>query len=133
MPRYLALTLSCTAFALPLAGCGGDGEKSSAGGGGGSASSAPADSGSGTDAVKVGMADIEYVPKEVKVKKGGTIVWTNSDSVTHTVTKEKGPGPEFDSGNMEVDATFEQKFTVAGTIDYVCTIHPSQVGKITVE
>jgi len=117
-----------------MAGCGGDEEKSTASGGGSSPGSAPADSGgSATDAVKVGMKDIEYVPKEVKVKKGGTITWTNSDTVTHTVTKTGGPGPDFDSGNMEVDATFEQKFTVAGTIDYVCTIHPSQTGKITVE
>ena len=127
MDRRLALILSCATLALPVAGCGGGGESSGGGGG------APADSGSGTDAVKVGMEEIEYVPKEVKVKKGGTITWTNSDSVTHTVTKNGGPGPEFDSGNMEVDATFEQKFTMAGTIDYVCTIHPSQTGKITVE
>jgi len=79
------------------------------------------------------MQDIEYVPKEVTVKKGGTVTWTNSDSVTHTVTKQGGPGPEFDSGNMEVDATFEQKFDAAGKVDYVCTIHPNQTGTITVE
>jgi len=79
------------------------------------------------------MQDIEYVPKEVTVKKGGTVTWTNSDSVTHTVTKEGGPGAEFDSGNMEVDDTFEQKFDMPGTIDYVCTIHPNQTGTITVE
>jgi plastocyanin len=130
MSRRLLLILSCTALALPVAGCGGDEES---GGGSSSSGSAPADSGSGTDAVKVGMEEIEYVPKEVKVKKGGTITWTNSDSVTHTVTKNGGPGPEFDSGNMEVDATFEQKFTMDGPIDYVCTIHPSQTGTITVE
>ena len=130
MSRRLLLILSCTALALPVAGCGGDEES---GGGSASSGSAPADSGSGTDAVKVGMEEIEYVPKEEKVKKGGTITWTNSDSVTHTVTKDGGPGPEFDSGNMEVDATFEQKFDMPGTIDYVCTIHPSQTGTITVE
>jgi len=79
------------------------------------------------------MQDIEYVPKEVTVKKGGTVTWTNSDSVTHTVTKQGGPGPEFDSGNMEVDATFKQKFDAAGKVDYVCTIHPNQTGTITVE
>lgn len=123
--RRLTLILSCAALALPVAGCGGGSDSSSGG--------APADSGSGTDAVKVGMKDIEYVPKEVTVKKGGTVTWINSDSVTHTVTKKGGPGPEFDSGNMEMDATFGQKFGVAGTIDYVCTIHPNQTGTITVE
>ena len=73
------------------------------------------------------------VPSIPGLAAGDSITWTNSDTVTHTVTKDGGPGPDFDSGNMEVDATFEQKFTVAGTIDYVCTIHPSQTGKITVE
>ena len=79
------------------------------------------------------MQDIEYVPKEVTVKKGGTVTWTNSDSVTHTVTKEGGPGPDFDSANIEVDGTFKQKFNMAGAIEYVCTIHPNQTGTITVE
>lgn len=131
MNRRVTLALSCAVLALPVAGCGGDDKKSS--GGGSPSGSAPADSGSGTSAVKVGMKDIQYVPKDVKVKKGGTITWTNSDTVTHTVTKVKGPGPEFNSDNLEVDATFEQKFTVAGTINYVCTIHPTQTGTITVE
>ena len=127
-PR-LALLCSCAALALAVPACGGDDE----GGGGGEPGGAAAESGSGTDAVKVGMEDIEYVPRDVTVKQGGTVTWTNSDSVTHTVTKEGGPGPEFDSGNMNVDDTFEQTFDAAGKVDYVCTIHPNQTGTVTVE
>ena len=127
-PR-LALLCSCAALALAVPACGGDDE----GGGGGEPGGAAAESGSGTDAVKVGMEDIEYVPRDVTVKQGGTVTWTNSDSVTHTVTKEGGPGPEFDSGNLNVDDTFEQKFDAAGKVDYVCTIHPNQTGTVTVE
>ncbi len=79
------------------------------------------------------MKDIQYVPKDVTVKKGGTVTWTNSDTVAHTVTKESGPGAEFDSGNLDVDATFEQKFTAPGKVNYVCTIHPNQTGTVTVK
>jgi len=120
--RAPVLAMACLSLAL-LGGCGGDG-----------ASDEPAgDTGSGTTSEEVGMKDIQYVPMEVTVKKGGTVTWTNSDTVTHTVTKEGGPGPQFDSGNMAVDETFEQTFDVAGTIDYVCTIHPNQTGTVTVE
>lgn len=115
-------------LALAVPACGGDD-----GGGGGGSSPSPAESGSGTSSVKVGMEEIEYVPMDVTVKKGGTVTWTNSDTVTHTVTKEGGPGGEFDSGNMNVDDTFEQTFDATGTVDYVCTIHPEQTGTVTVE
>ena len=79
------------------------------------------------------MEDIQYVPKDVKVKAGGTVRWTNTDSTTHTVTKQGGPGPKFDSGNIEVGGVFEQKFNRSGKVDYFCMIHPNQTGTVTVE
>ena len=60
--------------------------------------------------------------------KGGTITWTNSDDFAHTVTKEGGPGPEFDSDNVDGGGTFKQKFTAVGKIDYLCNIHPGADG-----
>ncbi len=137
MNKWIALLLCVLAVGLVAAGCGGDDDE----GEGGSAQTAeePADTSGGTGGaaaggtVRVGMREIEYVPKDVKVKAGGTVRWTNSDSVTHTVTKEGGPGPKFDSGNMAVGATFEQKFDTPGKVDYVCTIHPNQTGTVTVE
>ena len=74
------------------------------------------------------MKDIQFVPKDVTVKAGTTITWTNSDQVPHTVTKEGGPGADFDSGNVDPGATFEQTFDEPGKVDYVCTIHPGQAG-----
>jgi len=124
--KRLVLLCSC----LALAGCGSDDEKSSGGGGestqgGGGTSS--------SSAVEVDMKDVTYVPMEVTVKKGGTITWTNRDAFPHTVTKESGPGPKFDSGNIGDGESFKQKFTVAGKIDYFCEIHSTQKGTITVE
>ena len=124
--RRLALLGSCLAIALAAAGCGGDEEE---GAGGRQEQSAQG----GGSAVKVDMKDVAYVPMEVTVKKGGTITWTNSDAFPHTVTKESGPGPKFDSGNIGDGESFEQKFTVAGKIDYFCEIHSTQKGTITVE
>ncbi len=79
------------------------------------------------------MKDTRFVPMNVTVSVGGTIKWTNDDPIPHTVTKGSGPGPKFDSGTVDEGGTFEQKFDTAGTIDYVCKIHPNQTGSITVE
>jgi plastocyanin len=117
----LAVAVLAAAAALP--GCGEDE--------GGGEKAPPAKSGS--SAVTVDMKDIKYVPQDVSVKRGGTITWTNSDQVPHTVTKEGGAGPEFDSGNIDANKTYRRTFSAAGRIDYVCTIHPNQKGTITVE
>lgn len=136
MKKLLALLVAC--LALTLAACGGDDDDD--GGGGGSASTTeqtdtgapPADAGG--DAVAVDIPDISFEPKNVTVEAGTTVTWTNSDDVPHTVTKTGGPGPEFDSGNLDPGGSeFEQTFEQKGTIDYVCTIHPGQEGSVTVE
>ena len=88
--------------------------------------------GSGTAAPRVDMEDIEFRPPEVVVRRGGTITWTNRDALAHTVTKESGPGPGFDSGTVRGGGTYRRAFTARGVIRYLCTIHPNQRGTITV-
>ena len=84
------------------------------------------------DVVKVTMKDIKFVPADITVKVGQEIEWTNTDGqIPHTVTSTTKKA-QFDSGNLEPGATFTYTPTVAGTIDYVCTIHSGQTGKITV-
>lgn len=83
--------------------------------------------------VEVVMEDTKFDPMDVTVPAGGTIIWTNEDDFSHTVTKESGPGPEFDSGPIAGGETYEQTFDEPGTIAYLCTIHPGQTGTITVE
>ena len=140
MKKRLVLFLSLLVLGLTVAGCGGDDEDDE--GGSAQTSEQPArttpdtvtgGAAGGGKAVRVGMEDIQYVPKEVKVRAGGTVRWTNSDSVPHTVTKQGGPGAKFDSGTLQVGATFEQKFARPGKVDYVCRIHPNQMGTVTVE
>ena len=132
--KLLALAAAC--LALTLAACGDDeGEETRDQG---SLTTEQRDSGSvdrdqTAQKVTVDMKDIKYVPKDVKVTVGTTITWTNSDDVPHTVTKTGGPGPQFDSGNVDVGGEYEQTFEQKGKIDYVCTIHPGQDGTVTVE
>jgi len=135
MKKLLTLLIACLALTLPLAACGGD-DNDDDGGGGGSAStttteeSAPAAKSGGSTTVDI--KDIKFMPHDVTVKAGTTITWTNSDQVPHTVTKDGGPGAEFDSGNVAPGDTFEQTFDTKGKVKYVCEIHPGQDGTVTV-
>ena len=82
------------------------------------------------------MKDIAFKPALVSVPKGGTVTWTNDDTVGHDVTKTDGPGPDFKSGDpgaMNAGDTFKQKFTTPGTIKYVCSVHPGMEGAIGVK
>lgn len=139
MKKTLLLVLTCLALGLVAIGCGGDEES------GGSSADQPAQTtdgepsggaGPAKDAVEVSMEGIAFNPPEVTVKKGGTVTWTNDESVGHDVTKTDGPGPDFSSGDpgaMGEGDTFEQTFEAAGEVAYVCTVHPSMTGTVTVE
>ena len=104
------------------AGCG---EKEESGGSGGAAKPAPA-----ANTVDVDMKDILFVPEKISARVGQTVVWTNEDDVAHTV--KANSGADFESKAISKGKTFSAKLTKAGTIPYVCTIHPSQKGTITV-
>jgi plastocyanin len=109
------------------AGCG---EKESAGSGtAGGTATEPASSSGGTT-VEVDMKNILFVPEKITARVGQTVRWTNSDDVAHTVKAKKGA--DFESKVISKGKTYKAKLTKTSTIDYVCTIHPSQTGTISV-
>ncbi|MHA2067628.1 MAG: cupredoxin domain-containing protein [Candidatus Thorarchaeota archaeon] len=61
---------------------------------------------------------------------GTIILWYNNDSIDHTVTARDN---SFDSGRISPGETFKYTFEQSGEFEYYCKIHPSMVGKITVE
>jgi plastocyanin len=139
MKKLLILLTACLALTLTFAACGSDDDDDN---GGGSSAATPTteqtDTGGGAKkpaagSTTVDIKDIQFVPKDVTIDAGTTIKWTNSDSIAHTVTKDDGPGADFDSGDIDGGGTFEQTFDTKGTINYVCTIHPGQAGTITVK
>lgn len=135
-----AATLILALLALAAAGCGSSGSKSSSNSS--SSSSTPSTSSSsssgGTAApaasagapVTIKMQSIQFVPKTQAVKVGQTVKWVNDDTVTHNVTAQSGA--TFKSSDFGQGGTFTFKPTKAGTIAYVCTIHPGMVGTLNV-
>lgn len=65
-----------------------------------------------------------------------TVVWTNQDTVGHTVTSTQVPqgASTFASIVLQKGDTFSQTFTMAGVYNYECSIHPlTMKGTITVK
>ena len=135
MKKLLALLIAC--LALTVAACGDDDEDDGGATGGETTTeqtdtgAPPADEAGGS--AKVDIPAISFEPKDLTVKAGTTVTWTNSDDLPHTVTKTGGPGDQCDSGSLDPGKTFEIVLDVKGTVDYVCTIHPGQEGTVTVE
>ena len=59
-----------------------------------------------------------------------TVVWTNNDSVGHTITADQGAGPA--SGVINHGETYAFTFNTPGTFSYHCSIHPSMKGTVIV-
>jgi plastocyanin len=116
--RWLALIFA--ALALTAAACGGDD------GGGEGASSEGCPDG----AVVIRMVDIKFDPEDATADAGQQICWTNEDSIDHNAVAESGA--EFESELFGKGETFTTTVESAGTVEYVCTIHPGMVGTIAV-
>lgn len=140
MTKLFVLILACLVLGLGLAACGGDDDDSGgSGGGGASTTEEPSSSGGGGGAggVQVSLKNVQFNPKDITVKPGETITFTNDESIPHDVHKTSGPGPDFSSGGdggMQQGDTFELKLDKPGKYDYVCHVHaPGMSGTITVK
>jgi plastocyanin len=78
----------------------------------------------------VEIKDNAFSPASLTVSAGSTVTWKNEDPYAHTVTMQGANG--FDSGSLDTGKTFTETFTTPGTYNYVCSIHPSMTGTITV-
>lgn len=80
--------------------------------------------------VSVAIKGFKFVPADVTVKVGDTIVWANEDSAPHTVESSDGV---LKSDELSKGDKYSYTFTKAGKHDYICGIHPYMKGSVTVE
>jgi plastocyanin len=71
-----------------------------------------------------------FQPPELTVNVGDTIVWSNTDIVSHTVTAADG---SFDSDEIKPGKSWKFVATKAGTFAYACSPHPNMHGTLTVK
>jgi plastocyanin len=79
--------------------------------------------------VAVTLAGKAFSPASVTVAVGGTVTWTNKDSMPHNVTANGGA---FKSATLAPGAVFSFKFTTPGTYPYNCTFHGGMNGTVIV-
>ena len=76
-----------------------------------------------------------YIPLNLEVSPGTTVVWTNDDSVPHTIQSQNEFGEIiglFNSAPLQTGEIFEFKFEESGVYNYFCSLHPWRVGIVTV-
>lgn len=76
----------------------------------------------------VKIVDYAFSPQSLTINSGDTVIWTNSDSVKHTVT-----GGVLDSPLLGAGESYKFTFTTKGTYDYICTPHPYMKGSVIVQ
>lgn len=127
MKKALYLALAVSLFVLLLLGC---------------ANQAPAEAPKAkttqqaasnpqaSTSVAVSIKGFKFVPQDITVNKGTTVVWTNEDSAPHTVESSDGTLRSDELGKAD---TWSFTFDEAGTYNYICGIHPSMKGSVTVQ
>lgn len=78
--------------------------------------------------VAIEISGFKFVPANIAVKKGTTVRWTNQDTAAHTVKLSDWESEELFQGD-----TTTRTFNKEGTFPYICGIHPSMKGSVTVE
>jgi len=127
MRKVMFLVVSAAA-ALALAAC--SGAAPSAPAVAPAASTVPGGSVAPAGGTAATIVDFGFTPAVLTVKVGTTVTWTNTGTVSHTVTADDG---SFDSGTLASGATYKHTFSKAGTYAYHCSIHHSMVATVVVQ
>ena len=85
--------------------------------------------GSGSE-IKVTMKDFAFSPAEVEGKVGQKVTWVNEDSAPHNAVQQNGG--DLKTKTFEKGGSDSYTLDAAGTIEYICTVHPQMRGTITV-
>ena len=81
----------------------------------------------------VDIRSYRFDPGDITVPAGGEVTWTNHDRAAHDVTfASDGSLHDVSSGSLVTGDSFSFTFRDAGTVAYVCSVHPDMHGSVTV-
>jgi plastocyanin len=75
------------------------------------------------------IENVKFNPETLIVRRGDHIVWVNKDLFPHTAT---AGNRSFDSGPIAAGASWSYVVKAAGQVDYVCTLHPTMKGHVSI-
>lgn len=76
---------------------------------------------------EVTIERFKYIPAELTVAPGDTIIFTNKDAAPHTATASDG---SFDTGRLNRNKSGQITVATAGTFGYICTFHRNMKGTV---
>lgn len=75
-------------------------------------------------AVTVDIGDFKFKPETIKVKRGGTVTFVNTDKAPHTAQTDINPKTaEFDTGRLAKGEMKGVKLQETGSFSYFCAYH----------
>ncbi|MFA6530881.1 MAG: cupredoxin family copper-binding protein [Candidatus Micrarchaeia archaeon] len=77
---------------------------------------------------EVSIENGTFVPREIQIRVGDTVTWRNNDIMPHTATSTGN----FNTGAISQGSWSNVTFNQEGTFEYICTLHPSMIGKVIV-
>jgi plastocyanin len=94
------------------------------------ASAATAQGATKSQEVVVKIDNFSFMPHDIMVAAGTTVIWVNNDDIPHTVVSTSDV---FKSKALDTDDKFSFKFDKPGTYEYFCSIHPKMTAKVIVQ
>jgi len=70
-----------------------------------------------------------FTPNPINISVGSTVMWTNKDSVAHSVVADDG---SFQSGSIAPNGQYSYAFPSAGTFNYHDAANARMVGTVNV-
>jgi plastocyanin len=84
----------------------------------------------GPASAQIKIDNFTFGPTSLTVSSGTTVTWVNNDDVPHTVVSDD---KVFRSKALDTDDKFSYTFTMPGTYNYFCSVHPKMTAKIVVK
>ena len=78
---------------------------------------------------RVEIQQFAFSPIRLDVPAGTTVVWTNRDDESHTLT---AVDRTYTSTGLEPGESYAHRFTAPGTYTYFCALHPHMTATVVV-
>jgi YVTN family beta-propeller protein len=78
----------------------------------------------------ISIANFAFTPGDIKIAPGATVTWSNDDGAPHGLAYKDGvKGTDV----LLPGEKFSRTYDNPGTFDYICSVHPYMMGKVTVQ
>lgn len=80
--------------------------------------------------VSMNIKDFAFAQKNITIKKGTKVTWTNQDTAKHNAFSKTNGGPKGEL--LAKGESYSFTFDTVGTFDYICEPHPYMKASVTV-